>query len=132
MTRRSRRCPTCARSCSHVAAATCCQPAGATWATPRPTTSAAPSSRTSASPDRRGCVESLQIGSDFAGYRVEALIGGGGMGRVYRAVKLDHTQRTVALKVIAPQYADDEDFRDRFVREARTASLLDHPNVIGI
>jgi ABC-type branched-subunit amino acid transport system substrate-binding protein/streptogramin lyase/predicted Ser/Thr protein kinase len=70
-------------------------------------------------------------GTTFAGYRVESLIGRGGMGVVYlaRDLRLD---RPVALKLIAPELADDEQFRARFLREPKLAASLDHPNVIPI
>jgi ABC-type branched-subunit amino acid transport system substrate-binding protein/DNA-binding beta-propeller fold protein YncE len=73
----------------------------------------------------------LGTGSTFAGYRVEELIGRGGMGIVYRATDLS-LQRPVALKLIAPELADDEQFRRRFLKEPRLAASLDHPNVIPI
>jgi ABC-type branched-subunit amino acid transport system substrate-binding protein/DNA-binding beta-propeller fold protein YncE/predicted Ser/Thr protein kinase len=70
-------------------------------------------------------------GTTFAGYRVESLIGRGGMGVVYRATDLS-LERPVALKLIAPELAEDEYFRSRFLREPRLAASLDHPNVIPI
>ena len=73
----------------------------------------------------------VDTGSTFAGYRVEELIGRGGMGVVYRATDLS-LQRPVALKLIAPELADDERFRRRFLKEPRLAASLDHPNVIPI
>ena len=73
----------------------------------------------------------LSIGSVFAEHRIEAVAGRGGMGVVYRAthVALD-VQR--ALKVIAPDLADDEGFRQRFQRESRIAASIRHPHVIPI
>jgi ABC-type branched-subunit amino acid transport system substrate-binding protein/DNA-binding beta-propeller fold protein YncE len=70
-------------------------------------------------------------GATFAGYRVEELVGRGGMGVVYRATDLS-LERPVALKLIAPELAQDERFRGRFLREPRLAAALDHPNVIPI
>ena len=67
----------------------------------------------------------------FAGYRVEALVGRGGMGVVYRATDLS-LERPVALKLVAPELAEDERFRERFLREPRLAASLDHPHVIPI
>jgi serine/threonine protein kinase len=67
----------------------------------------------------------------FAGYRVEAPIGRGGMGVVYRVTDLS-LERPVALKLIAPELAQDDRFRDRFLKEPRLAASLDHPNVIPI
>ncbi len=76
---------------------------------------------------------SLQInpGATFGGYRVESLIGRGGMGVVYRATDLS-LERPVALKLVAPELAEDKRFRERFLREPRLAASLDHPNVIPI
>jgi ABC-type branched-subunit amino acid transport system substrate-binding protein len=70
-------------------------------------------------------------GTTFAGYRVDSLAGRGGMGVVYRATDLS-LERPVALKLIAPELAENERFRDRFLREPRLAASLDHPNVIPI
>lgn len=70
-------------------------------------------------------------GSEFAGHRVEAVAGRGGMGVVYRATDL-RLRRTVALKLIAPELSEDPSFRTRFERESRTAAAIRHPNVITI
>ncbi len=72
-----------------------------------------------------------RIGTEFAGYRVEALLGRGGMSVVYRAENA-RLGNKVALKLIAEELAHDESFRERFVRESRTAASLNHPNVIPI
>jgi tRNA A-37 threonylcarbamoyl transferase component Bud32/type II secretory pathway pseudopilin PulG len=72
-----------------------------------------------------------KIGSEFGGYRLESLIGHGGMSIVYRARSLS-LDRIVALKLLSPQLSDDEAFRERFLRESRMAAALDHPNVIPI
>jgi serine/threonine-protein kinase len=71
------------------------------------------------------------IGTDFVGYRIEELIGRGGMGVVYRAYDL-RLKRTIALKLVAPELALDEHFRERFARETELAMALEHPNVIPI
>ena len=73
----------------------------------------------------------LAPGAVFAGHRIVALAGRGGMGVVYRAVHLT-LGRTVALKVIAPNLIDDRPTRQRFLRESRTAASIDHPNVIPV
>jgi len=70
-------------------------------------------------------------GSTFAGYRVESLVARGGMGVVYHATDLS-LQRPVALKLIAPEFAGDPRFRQRFLQEPRLAASLDHPHVIPI
>jgi hypothetical protein len=73
----------------------------------------------------------LSTGDVLAGYRVEALAGRGGMGVVYRATQLA-LERQVALKVIAPELAQDESFRERFKRESRAAALIEHAHVIPV
>src|SRR5689334_6347336 len=70
-------------------------------------------------------------GADFVGYRIEEEIGRGGMGVVYRAYDL-RLKRMVALKLIAPELALDERFRERFTRETELAMSLEHPNVVPI
>ncbi len=67
----------------------------------------------------------------FAGYRIEALAGRGGMGLVYRARQV-RPERAVAVKVIMPELAGDPDFRARFELEASLAAQIEHPNVIPI
>jgi eukaryotic-like serine/threonine-protein kinase len=71
------------------------------------------------------------IGRVISHYRVVARLGKGSMGAVYKAqdLKLD---RPVAIKFTSPDVASNPDQRSRFVREARTASLLDHPNICTI
>jgi serine/threonine protein kinase len=71
------------------------------------------------------------IGSELLGLRIEKVVGRGGMGVVYRAHDLT-LDRTVALKLIAPELAADADFRDRFLTESRLAAAVEHPNVIPI
>ncbi|MDE3187948.1 MAG: protein kinase [Acidobacteriota bacterium] len=61
-------------------------------------------------------------------YRVVSIAGSGGMGVVYRAQDL-RLERTVALKFLPPELNSSERDKDRFLREARTASSLDHPNI---
>jgi serine/threonine protein kinase len=64
-------------------------------------------------------------------YRLERLLGQGGMGAVYLAVHLG-TERYVALKLITPQFMRNEEFVQRFKREARAAGRLRHPNVVDV
>src|SRR2546421_3771857 len=73
----------------------------------------------------------LSAGGEFAGCRIEAVAGRGGMGVVYRAIQLA-LERPVALKVIAPDLARDDAFRARFQREARIAASIEHPNVLPV
>jgi hypothetical protein len=70
-------------------------------------------------------------GSQVASYRIVEQIGRGGMAVVYRArdIRLD---RWVALKILAPDLALDQVFRQRFIRESRAAAAVDHPNIIPI
>jgi len=72
-----------------------------------------------------------RIGTEFAGYRIEALLGRGGMSVVYRAENA-RLGNKVALKLLAEELANDESFRERFVRESRTAASLNHPNIVTI
>lgn len=64
-------------------------------------------------------------------YRIEKLLGQGGMGAVYRAIHLG-TKRIVAVKVINPQFSINAEFIERFRREAETAGRLRHPNVVDV
>ncbi len=76
-------------------------------------------------------MQQFSPGDVFVDYRIEGLAGRGGMGVVYRATQLG-LERTVALKVITPALADDEDFRRRFVAESKAAASVEHPNVIPV
>ena len=71
------------------------------------------------------------VGSRLAGYRLDEQIGQGGMAVVYRAYDV-RLERLVAIKVLSPELARDEAFRQRFIRESRTAAAVDHPNIIPI
>src|SRR3954451_4373823 len=70
-------------------------------------------------------------GTEIAGYRIESLIGRGGMAVVYRAEDM-RLGRKVALKLLPPLLANSEQFRQRFMRESRLAASLDHPNIVPI
>ena len=70
-------------------------------------------------------------GTEIAGFRLEGLLGRGGMGTVYQARDI-RLGRSVALKLLAPELAENERFRARFLRESQLAASLDHPNVIPI
>jgi len=67
----------------------------------------------------------------IAGYRLEEVIGRGGMGVVYRATQLG-LDRAVAVKLIAVERAQDPVFRERFEAESRIAASIEHPNVIPV
>jgi DNA-binding beta-propeller fold protein YncE/tRNA A-37 threonylcarbamoyl transferase component Bud32 len=71
------------------------------------------------------------VGSRVAGYRLDEPVGRGGMAVVYRAFDM-RLQRRVALKILAPELAGDQEFRQRFIRESRAAAAVDHPNIIPI
>lgn len=73
----------------------------------------------------------VQIAMGRAGYRLEAPIGRGGTGTVYRATQLS-LERDVALKVLAPDLAADARARERFLRESTLAASLEHPNIVPI
>ena len=72
-----------------------------------------------------------RIGMELLGYRVEALVGRGGMGVVYRAYDA-RLKRNVALKLVAPDLSGDAHFRERFLSESELAASLEHPNVVPI
>lgn len=72
-----------------------------------------------------------ELGTQFAGYRVEEVVGRGGMGVVYRATELA-LDRPVALKLIAPELAGDATFRERFLRESRLAASIDHAGILPV
>jgi serine/threonine-protein kinase len=76
-------------------------------------------------------VPELSPGDEFAGCRIEAVAGRGGMGVVYRATELS-LGRPVALKLLVSERAGDRAFRERFQRESRMAAAIDHPNVIPV
>jgi tRNA A-37 threonylcarbamoyl transferase component Bud32 len=73
----------------------------------------------------------LHLGRVLAGYRIEELIARGGMGLVYRAEHLN-LRRRAAIKIIAPELAEDPGFRERFNGEARIAGALQHPNIVTV
>jgi serine/threonine-protein kinase len=73
----------------------------------------------------------LEPGTIFAGYRIEGMLDRGGMGVVYKATDGD-LDRTVALKIIAPEHTQNPDAVTRFKAEARLAASLEHPNIVPI
>lgn len=80
----------------------------------------------------RGCeLNEISPGHSFGDYEILDVVGTGGMGIVYRA-RQKSLDRIVALKVIRPEIAREEEFGKRFLREARLASSIDHPNVVAI
>src|ERR1700728_3012574 len=71
------------------------------------------------------------VGDEFAGYRLRAVLGRGGMSVVFQA---EHPRlgNVIALKVLAPELASDDIFRTRFLEESRIAASMNHPNVVPI
>ena len=74
---------------------------------------------------------SLSAGNRLGPYEIVSLVGAGGMGEVYKAfdTRLD---RTVAIKVLPAAFTGDAQFRERFDREARIISQLDHPHICAL
>jgi serine/threonine protein kinase len=71
------------------------------------------------------------VGDEFAGYRLRAVLGKGGMSTVYQAEN-PRLGNVIALKVLAPELATDDVFRTRFLEESRIAAAMNHPHVIPI
>ncbi len=71
------------------------------------------------------------LGRTIGNYRIEAALGLGGMGRVFRAVHI-HINRVAAIKVLHEQIAIDPAFQARFLREAQAVAALHHPNIVDI
>src|SRR3954451_4136423 len=80
---------------------------------------------------RVGIPCAMDPGTVFAGGRIEREVGRGGMGVVYCATQLA-LERRVALKLLAPELANDSGFRARFQQESRLAAQIDHPNVVDV
>ncbi|HTD65385.1 MAG TPA: serine/threonine-protein kinase [Candidatus Limnocylindria bacterium] len=74
---------------------------------------------------------SLAPGQQFAGHEIIAELGRGGMGTVYQARQIS-LQRIVALKILHPHFAKDQDFVTRFQSEAVAAASLNHPNIVQV
>ena len=73
----------------------------------------------------------LAAGTKLGPYEIQSPLGSGGMGEVYRATQ-SSLGRQVAIKVLSPEFASDPDRLRRFEQEARSASALNHPNIISI
>lgn len=76
-------------------------------------------------------VENPRPGTIFAGYLIERVLGGGGMGTVY-AARHPRLPRREALKVLSAGHSADAEYRARFIREAELTARLNHPNVIAV
>src|SRR5437588_8805888 len=70
----------------------------------------------------------VQPGTKLGPYEIVSPLGAGGMGEVYKAADT-RLNRTVAIKVLSPHFADDVERRHRFEREAQTIAALNHPNI---
>ena len=90
-----------------------------------PTTGKAPASDEFAAPTAE------ELNALLPQFRVEAELGRGGMGVVYRGIQLN-LDRPVAIKLLAPHLAADPAFAERFTREARALARLNHPNIVGV
>ncbi|CAN5470176.1 hypothetical protein BH09ACT8_BH09ACT8_55510 [soil metagenome] len=73
----------------------------------------------------------LSVGTVVAGYTIEAVLGAGGMGTVYRAAH-PNLPRSDALKILSEEFSRDEEIRNRFQREADLAATLSHPNIVTV
>jgi len=71
-----------------------------------------------------------KLPKDFGQYEILEKIGQGGMGMVYKAKQVS-LNRLVAIKILAPRLAASKNYVDRFLREARSAAALQHPNIVG-
>src|SRR2546421_7136501 len=74
----------------------------------------------------------LAVGTKIGRYEIRSQIGEGGMGEVYLAQDTTELERTVAIKVLPAEVAADPKRMQRFVREAKTVSALNHPNILTI
>lgn len=81
--------------------------------------------------DARGFIVNLPPGSRIAGYWLEEQVGRGGMAVVFRA-RDEGLGRLVALKILAPRLAGDEEFRQRFISESRAAAAIDDPHIVPV
>ena len=78
----------------------------------------------------RACERSLRGGSVIGGFAILEKVGQGGMGSVFRARQIS-MDRIVAVKILAPKFAQDPVFKERFLQEARTCAKLSHLNIIN-
>src|SRR5258708_27790839 len=70
-------------------------------------------------------------GSELGGLVIGPLLAEGGMGSIYQAYRLGSSEM-LALKVMLPEYAEDKELRERFIREARVMQSLKHPHIMPV
>jgi len=75
---------------------------------------------------------SISAGTRLGRYEIRSPLGAGGMGEVYLAHDTTELERMVAVKVLPPEMAADPERMRRFVQEAKTASSLNHPNILTV
>ena len=98
---------------------------------PPATTNCRTLSRTGRAVYKASAMVDERIGAEVAGYRIESVLGQGGMGTVYVAEQ-SAPRRKVALKLLRHELSSDEDFRRRFEHESETAASTEHPNIVPI
>src|SRR5262245_1492539 len=76
-------------------------------------------------------VSQLALGTHLGPYRIQGVLGTGGMGQVYRALDT-RLGRSVAIKILQPEKTADTDRRRRFMQEAQAASALNHANIVTL
>ena len=81
--------------------------------------------------NRYNAADYAMIGRTLAHYQIQEKLGEGGMGVVYRALDA-RLQRPVAIRLLSSEAVADSERKRRFVQEARTASALNHPNIITV
>src|SRR3954469_8296818 len=77
------------------------------------------------------CGAAMRVRRQFASFEVQEILGGGGMGSVYRALDIN-LHRQVALKLLRREFSEQPDFIKQFAREAATTALVNHPNVVKV
>jgi tRNA A-37 threonylcarbamoyl transferase component Bud32 len=102
---------------------------GGTTLTLAPAPAVAP--KPAAKPPEKPAAPDPLVGRIVGGYKLNELVGAGGMGKVYRSTQLS-LHRDVAFKVLRDQHVKDKGFRDLFINEARAAAQLVHPNVVQV